>query len=60
MEREQPTFLVITCDCGYVVRGEIETEFLANARNHISEAHPGQNPSDAELLEQAEEQPAAY
>lgn len=55
------TVLVITCECGYSIRGEIEPEFLANARNHIAEAHPeaGEMTDDA-LLEMAEEQPAAY
>ncbi len=55
------TILVIKCECGYVIRGEIEPEFLANARNHIDEAHPEARPmTDAHLLEMAEEQPAPY
>jgi hypothetical protein len=55
------TILVINCECGYIIRGEIEPEFLANARNHIDEAHPEAGPlTDEELLGMAEEQPAAY
>jgi predicted small metal-binding protein len=51
--------LVINCECGYVIRGEIEVELLANARNHIDEAHPeATNLSDEELLANAQEQPA--
>ena len=53
--------LVINCDCGYVVRGEMEVELLYNARSHIDEAHPDRIGlvSDEELLKNAEEQPVA-
>ena len=32
--------LVITCDCGHVMRAETETEILAQARDHIRSDHP--------------------
>lgn len=53
------TVLVITCDCGYVIRGDIEVELISNARNHIDEAHPDQadRVTDEELLSSAERQP---
>jgi len=52
---------VITCDCGYVIRGDLEVELISNARNHIDEAHPEDvgKISDDELLANAERQPAA-
>lgn len=55
------TVLRIICDCGYVVRGEIEVELISNARNHIDEAHPDRSGqvSDDELLSIAERVPAA-
>lgn len=31
---------VITCDCGYIVRGDNDAELLSNARKHVEEAHP--------------------
>ena len=31
---------IIKCDDGVVVRGDTESELLANARKHIAEAHP--------------------
>ena len=31
---------VIACECGFVIKGDIEVELLSNARNHIDEAHP--------------------
>jgi hypothetical protein len=33
---------VINCDDGYVVRGENDDELIANAEQHIREAHPDQ------------------
>lgn len=61
MEREPRKILVITCDCGYIVRGDIEAELLANVRNHIDEAHPeNAGVPDEDILENAEEQPAPY
>jgi predicted small metal-binding protein len=51
---------VITCDCGFVIRGDVEVELISNARNHIDEAHPEDvgKLSDEELLAEAEKQPA--
>jgi predicted small metal-binding protein len=31
---------VISCDCGYVSRGETEDELLQEANRHIEEVHP--------------------
>lgn len=31
---------VISCECGFIVRGESDEELLGNARAHIAEAHP--------------------
>ena len=28
------TVLVITCDCGVVVRGDMEVELISNVHNH--------------------------
>ena len=43
--------LEMMCLCGYVVRGEIEEELVANVRNHIDEAHPeNAEVSDEEIL----------
>jgi predicted small metal-binding protein len=51
------TVLVITCDCGYVIRGDIEVELIANCRNHIDEAHPDRaDRTDEDLLSRAERQ----
>ena len=60
-KRNPGEILVINCECGYVIRGEIEVELIANARNHIDEAHPEDlgKLSDDELLAEAEVQPAA-
>jgi predicted small metal-binding protein len=52
------SILVITCECGYVIKGDIAVELIANARNHIDEAHPEAELSDEELLAEAQEQPA--
>jgi predicted small metal-binding protein len=57
--RDPGTILVINCECGYVIRGDIEVELIANARNHIDEAHPEAELSDEDLLAEAEVQPAA-
>jgi hypothetical protein len=56
---EEITILRIICDCGYVVRGDIEVELIANVRNHIDEAHPeNAGVSDEEVLANAERVPA--
>jgi predicted small metal-binding protein len=31
---------VINCDCGYVVQAETEDELVANAEEHVRDAHP--------------------
>jgi predicted small metal-binding protein len=31
---------VISCDCGYVSRGETEDELVEEANQHIEEVHP--------------------
>jgi predicted small metal-binding protein len=31
---------VITCDCGYVMRAETESDVVAQARDHIQSDHP--------------------
>ena len=56
---EAGTIYVINCECGYVIRGEIEVELISNARNHIDEAHPEAELTDDDLLAVAEKQPAA-
>jgi predicted small metal-binding protein len=30
---------VITCDCGFVVRGDDDDQLVANAQKHAKEAH---------------------
>jgi predicted small metal-binding protein len=30
---------VITCDCGFVVRGDDDDQLVANAQEHAKEAH---------------------
>jgi predicted small metal-binding protein len=31
---------LIKCECGYVVRGESESELLERAASHVRESHP--------------------
>jgi predicted small metal-binding protein len=31
---------VINCECGYVIRGKDEDELVANAEDHMRDAHP--------------------
>lgn len=48
---------VINCECGFVVGGDSDDELLANAEQHIQQAHPdlvGQISRD-DLLAMAEE-----
>jgi predicted small metal-binding protein len=48
---------VISCDCGYISRGETEDELVEEANRHIEEVHPdmaGQVSRD-DLLAMAEE-----
>jgi predicted small metal-binding protein len=30
----------ITCNCGYVIRGNTENEVVERAQDHIQDAHP--------------------
>jgi predicted small metal-binding protein len=48
---------VITCDCGYVSRGETEDELVEEANRHIEEVHPEMagKVSQDDLLAMAEE-----
>ena len=32
--------MVITCDCGYVMRADTQAEIVAQAREHIRSEHP--------------------
>ena len=36
----EPVAKVISCDCGYIARGETEEELLADAESHIRRDHP--------------------
>jgi predicted small metal-binding protein len=38
--KEDQMAYVINCDCGFVVRAENEDELVANAEQHIRDAHP--------------------
>jgi Protein of unknown function (DUF1059) len=38
--REGGPVRVITCECGFVVRGDSDDELIANAREHLRTAHP--------------------
>lgn len=48
---------VMSCDCGYVSRGETEDELVDEANRHIQEAHPDMagKVSREDLLAMAEE-----
>ena len=48
---------VISCDCGYVSRGETEDELVDAANRHMEEVHPGMagKVSRDDLLAMAEE-----
>lgn len=46
----------INCDCGTTVRGVNDDELVANAEEHIKNAHPDMDePSREEILAMAEE-----
>ena len=32
--------LIITCECGYAIRGQTEAELVSQAREHIESNHP--------------------
>jgi predicted small metal-binding protein len=48
---------VISCDCGYVSRGETEDELVQEANRHMEEVHPEMagKVSREDLLAMAEE-----
>lgn len=39
-KRTRTMAYVISCDCGYVSRGETEDELVEEANRHIEEVHP--------------------
>ncbi len=41
---------VINCDDGVVIRGHTDKALLANAREHLRDAHPELELSDEQLL----------
>jgi hypothetical protein len=47
--------LIITCECGYVIRGDSESALIARAREHLQANHPAiaSDASDADLLDMA-------
>jgi predicted small metal-binding protein len=47
--------LIITCECGYMIRGESESALIARAREHLRDNHPAiaGDASDADLLDMA-------
>jgi predicted small metal-binding protein len=54
--RRQQMAQVIKCECGYVVRGESESELLELAGSHVRESHPDLvgKITDEDLLAMAE------
>ena len=51
----ETTRLIITCECGYMIRGESESALIARAREHLQTNHPAiaSEATDAELLDMA-------
>jgi hypothetical protein len=47
--------LIITCECGYMIRGDSESALIARAREHLLANHPAiaNDATDAELLDMA-------
>ena len=47
--------LIITCECGYMIRGDSESALIARAREHLQANHPAiaHDATDAELLDMA-------
>ena len=47
--------LIITCECGYMIRGDSESALIARAREHLQANHPAiaVDASDADLLDMA-------
>jgi predicted small metal-binding protein len=48
--------MVITCECGHVIRGSDEQELVQEARSHIAANHPAvsDEATDADYLAMAE------
>jgi predicted small metal-binding protein len=48
---------IITCECGYVVRGESDDELVAAAEEHMRQNHPDMvgKVSREDVLEMAED-----
>jgi predicted small metal-binding protein len=44
--------LIITCECGYMIRGDSEPALIARAGEHLQANHPAiaSDASDADLL----------
>ena len=49
---------ILTCECGYIVRGETDDELVGNCEEHIRENHPDMigKVSREDVLEMAEEE----
>ena len=47
--------LIITCECGYMIRGDSESALIARAREHLTANHPAiaHDATDDELLDMA-------
>jgi hypothetical protein len=47
--------LIITCECGYMIRGDSDSALIARARQHLQANHPAiaGDASDADLLDMA-------
>ena len=47
--------LIITCECGYMIRGDSESALITRAREHLEANHPAiaGDASDADLLDMA-------
>jgi predicted small metal-binding protein len=39
-ERRSEVAYTITCNCGYVIRGNTEDDVVQRAQDHIQDAHP--------------------
>jgi hypothetical protein len=48
--------MIITCECGYVIRGAVADELVRAARAHLAANHPaiGTHATDADFLAMAE------
>lgn len=52
---DETMHLIITCECGYMIRGHSESALIARAREHLQANHPAiaREATDAELLDMA-------